>query len=134
MAEHPNVVVIRRIYEAFGQGDLVNALDGLAPECVFHFNGSGPLAGDHVGPEAIAASLIKGAEMTGGSLKLDILNIYADDLHGVVVLQESGSRPDGATLDVAEAHVLTFDDQGRITNFWDLPSDPDAHDRFFDGL
>jgi hypothetical protein len=32
-----------------------------------------------------------------------------------------------------EVHVLGIDTEGRITDLWDLPSDPDAHDRFFDG-
>jgi hypothetical protein len=31
-------------------------------------------------------------------------------------------------------HLLSFNDEGRITDFWDLPDDPESHDRFFDGL
>jgi hypothetical protein len=50
-----------------------------------------------------------------------------------VVLRESASRPDGAVLDVDEVHVLAIDDEGRITDLWDLPSDPERHDLFFDG-
>ena len=53
--------------------------------------------------------------------------------HGFVVLRETASRPDGATLDLEEVHVLAIDDDGCITDQWDLPSDPEAHDRFFDG-
>jgi hypothetical protein len=59
--------------------------------------------------------------------------VFADDHHGVVVLHETASRPDGATLDIDEVHVLAIDDQGRITDLWDLPTDPAIHDRFFDG-
>jgi hypothetical protein len=29
--------------------------------------------------------------------------------------------------------VIAIDDEGRITELWDLPSDPEAHDWFFDG-
>ena len=47
--------------------------------------------------------------------------------------ETAATRTDGASLDVEEAHVLTIDD-GRITNLWDLPDDPEAHDRFFDGV
>jgi hypothetical protein len=32
-----------------------------------------------------------------------------------------------------EAHVLTIRADGKVTNLWDLPSDPEVHDRFFDG-
>ncbi len=133
MTEHPNVQRIRDAYAAFLAGDLDAALKDLAPEAVFHFKGSGPLSGDHKGAEAITAALIGTFELTAGTQKLDISGIFADDRHGVVVLRETASRPDGATLDVDEVHVLAIDDDGRITDLWDLPSDPEAHDNFFDG-
>jgi ketosteroid isomerase-like protein len=133
MAEHPNVSRIRDAYAAFAAGDLAAALKDLAPDAVFHFGGAGPLSGDRTGVEAISANLIGVFELTGGTQKLDISGIYADDHHGVVVMRETASRADGATLDVDEVHVLGIDGEGRITSLWDLPSDPAAHDRFFDG-
>jgi uncharacterized protein len=133
MAEHPNVQRIRDAYAAFAAGDLAGALKDLAPDAVFHFNGSGPLSGDHTGFDNISAALIGTFELTAGTQKLDIASVFADDRHGVVVLHETASRPDGATLDVDEVHVLAIDGEGRITDFWDLPTDPDTHDRFFDG-
>jgi ketosteroid isomerase-like protein len=133
MPEHPNVQKIRSAYSAFAAADLAVALKDLAPDAVFHFNGSGPLSGDHTGVDEISAALIGTFELTGGTQKLDIASIFADDHHGVVVLRETASRPDGATLDVDEVHVLAIDGEGRITDLWDLPSDPASHDRFFDG-
>jgi ketosteroid isomerase-like protein len=133
MAEHPNVQRIRDAYAAFSAGDLTAALKDLAPSAVFHFNGSGPLSGDHTGRDDISAALIGAFELTAGTQKLDISSVFADDHHGVVVLHETASRPDGATLDIDEVHVLGIDDQGRITDLWDLPTDPAIHDRFFDG-
>ena len=103
-------------------GDLASALKDLAPNAVFHFNGSGPLSGDHTGVDDISAALIGTFELTAGTQKLDIASVFADDHHGVVVLRETASRPDGATLDVEEVHVLAIDDEGRITDLWDLPS------------
>jgi hypothetical protein len=32
-----------------------------------------------------------------------------------------------------EAHVLPINPDGKITNLWDLPTDAEEHDRFFDG-
>ena len=133
MAEHPNVQRIRDAYAAFAAGDLAAGLKDLAQDAVFHFNGSGPLSGDHVGVDDISAALVGLFELTAGTQKLDIASVFADDHHGVVVLHESASRPDGATLEVDEVHVLAIDGEGRITDLWDLPSDPDTHDRFFDG-
>ena len=133
MPEHPNVQRIRDAYAAFSAGDLTAALKDLAPNAVFHFNGRGPLSGDHTGVDAITAALIGTFELTAGTQKLDIAGVYADDHHGVVVLHETASRPDGATLDIDEVHVLAIDGEGRITDLWDLPTDPEIHDRFFDG-
>jgi ketosteroid isomerase-like protein len=133
MAEHPNVQRIRDAYAAFTVGDLAAALKDLAPDAVFHFGGEGPLSGDRKGADAISANLIGVFELTGGTQKLDISGIFADDNYGVVVLRETASRPDGATLDVEEVHVLGIDAEGRITELTDLPADPGAHDRFFDG-
>lgn len=133
MAEHPNVQRVRDAYAAFAAGDLDGALKDLAPDAVFHFNGEGPNSGDHKGLEAITAALVKNFELTNGTQKLDIKGIFADDHHAVVSLRETATRTDGASLDVAEAHVLTLDD-GRITDLWDLPDDPETHDRFFDGV
>jgi len=133
MPEHPNVLRIRNAYDAFARADLSEALKDLAPNAVFHFNGSGPLSGDHTGVDEISKALIGTFELTGGTQKLDISSIFADDHHGVVVLRETASRPDGATLDVDEVHVLAIDGEGRISDLWDLPRDPESHDRFFDG-
>jgi uncharacterized protein len=133
MAEHPNVQRIRDAYAAFSVGDLTAALKDLAPKAVFHFNGRGPLSGDRKGADDITAALIGAFELTAGTQKLDIASVYADDDHGVVVLRETASRPDGATLDIDEVHLLKIDREGRITDLWDLPSDPGIHDRFFDG-
>ena len=44
-------------------------------------------------------------EPTGGTQKLEIPGIFADDRHAVVVVHETASRPDGATLDVDEVSI-----------------------------
>jgi ketosteroid isomerase-like protein len=132
MAEHPNVQRIRDAYAAFTAGDLNGALKDLTPDAVFHFNGEGPNSGDHKGAEAISTALVNLFELTGGSQVLDIKGVYADDHHGVVMLRETATRTDGAKLDVNEVHVLNIEN-GQIAELWDLPDDPDAHDRFFDG-
>jgi ketosteroid isomerase-like protein len=134
MAEHPNVRVIREAYVALGAGDFAGGLKNVAPDAVFHIGGSGPLSGAHRGSKEIETFLLGLVALTAGDQQLDISTIYADDEHGVVVLRETASRPDGATLDVDEVHLLGLDHRGRITELWDLPSDPEAHDRFFDGL
>ena len=101
MPEHPNVQRIRDAYAAFSAGDLTAALKDLAPNAVFHFNGRGPLSGDHTGVDAITAALIGTFELTAGTQRLDIASVYADDRHGVVVYSKS-AKAHGARTTAAE--------------------------------
>lgn len=133
MGEHANVARARDAYTAFAKGDLDGALKDLADDGVFHFNGDGPNSGDHKGREAVEKALVAGFELTGGTQALEVKDVFADDHHAVVVLHETATRTDGKTLSVDEVHVLKFDAAGKITNLWDLPRDPEAHDTFFDG-
>jgi ketosteroid isomerase-like protein len=133
MPEHPNVARVRDAYAAFAAGDLNGALKDLAEDAVFHFNGEGPNSGDHKGRAAIEKALIANFELTGGTQALDIKGIYADDDRAVVVLHETAKRTDGAELSMDEVHLLTTDAAGRVTNLWDVPTDADVHDAFFDG-
>lgn len=132
MAEHVNVGRVRSAYDAFANADLDGALKDLSGDAVFHFKGDGPNSGDHKGRAAIEKALIANYELTGGTQKLDVKGIYADDQHAVVVLRETATRNDGATLDMDEVHVMAISD-GKITDLWDLPTDEAAHDTFFDG-
>src|ERR1017187_162785 len=133
MLEHPNGQRIRDAYAALAEGDLTEALKVLAPTATIHIGGSGPLSGDRTGIDSITSALVGVFELTAGTRKLDITSIYADDRHGIVVLRETASRPDGATLDLEQVHVLASDSDGRSAGLWARPSDPEAHDRFFDG-
>jgi uncharacterized protein len=133
MAEHPNVRRLRDVYAALDKADLSGALADLADDAVFHFKGEGPNSGDRKGREAIEAVLIGRYELTGGTHKFEVHDIFADGNHGVAVVRETATRKDGATLDVEESHVVAFNAAGKITKVWDLQTDAEAHDRFFDG-
>lgn len=134
MAEHPNVARVRDAYAAFGNVDLDGALKDLADGAVFHFRGDGPNSGDHKGRAAIEQALITAYTTAGGTQTLDVKSIFADEDHAVVVLRETATRAaDGVKLDVNEVHLLAIDADGKITDLWDIPDDPKAHDDFFDG-
>ena len=81
---------------------------------------------------SVTAALIKSFELTAGTQALDIKGIYADDDHAAVVVHETATRPDGASLAVDEVHILRLRD-GKVLDLWDLPEDIQAHDDFCDG-
>lgn len=134
MAEHPNAIHIRRVYNAYAARDLTAVAEQFAPDLTFHVGGDGPLAGVQKGREGLAAVIAHSLETTGGTQQFELHNVYADDEHAVVHVRETATRAaDGVTLDVEEVHLLALGDGGLIEEFWDIPSDPDVHDAFFDG-
>jgi uncharacterized protein len=124
--------LVREAYESLAKGDPTAVLSAFAADGVLHIT-SGAFAGDHVGPDAIAQVLGGLFEWTGGTLRLQVEEIFADDSRAAVLLRETGTRArDGAELDVRETHVLHLRN-GLVVDFWDLPAQAgrDAHDAFF---
>lgn len=134
MTEHANATRIRTAYAAFAAGDLATVLEHFDPEVLTHVAGDGPLAGVQKGRDGLGAVIAHGFELTGGTQRLDVAQVFADADHAVVHVRETATRvADGATLDVQEVHLLALGADGRIVEFRDLPADPDLHDAFFDG-
>jgi uncharacterized protein len=131
MSEHPNVALLRKGYDAIAQGDLLSVLQLFAENGVMHVGGTGPLSGDHQGREAIGEAFAGLFEWTGGTVRLQVGEIVADDQHAVATVRETARRAsDGLLLDVSEVHLFRMVN-GAAAEFWDLPTDRDAHDAFF---
>src|SRR5438477_108133 len=82
---HPNEELVRKGYAAFLSGDM-GALDELfADDIEWHAPGRNQLAGDYHGKEEVFATFQKLFELTGGTFKLEIHDILADDEHAVVL-------------------------------------------------
>lgn len=131
-AAHPNAELVRAGYDAFGRSDLPALLALFAPDIVWHVGGDGPLSGTHRGREAVRTLLATVFELTGGSQRLDVDEVFATDEHVVAVVHETATRArDGLRLDVREAHVMRLDRDRTVAEVWDVPDDPAAHDAFF---
>ena len=133
MPEHPTVTLVRGAYEALSRGDVPGLLAAFTGDAVLHVSADGPLGGDHQGPEAISQMLAGLFEWTGGTVTLDVEEIFADDSHAIVSVRERAKRArDDLPLDVREVHLLRMVD-GKAAEFWDIPADADreAHDLFF---
>lgn len=127
---HDNVAVVRAAYAAFARGDL-GALDVLiAPDVSWHVPGRGPLAGDHVGREAVYRLFAELAARTGSSLRHELHAVLADGDHAVALVDERAERR-GRALALRVVHVMHLRD-GTITEFWEAPVDGDAYAELFD--
>jgi uncharacterized protein len=132
MAEHPNVARIVAGYERFAARDLEGVIGLLADDIVWHAPSGGPGGSEHKGRDEVAAYLVGLFEHTGGTLELDVLEVFADDHHAIAHVRETATRAsDGARLDMREAHVFHLNPAGQAVAFWDVPVDAEAHAAFF---
>ena len=124
MTEHPNVELTRRGYEAFAKGDLATLSELMADGVTWHVLGVGSLDGTYRGREDVFGFFGRLAEETGGTFRLDVHDVLANDGHAVALCTLSASRG-GKSIEVPVANVSHMRD-GKITEFWSSTTDPQA--------
>ncbi len=92
VTEHSNVELTRRGYEAFAKGDLATLTELLADDVVWHVQGVGPLNGNYHGRDEVFGFFGRLAEETGGTFRLDVHDVLANDEHAVALCALSASR------------------------------------------
>ena len=123
--------VVRDAYAAINRHDL-DALGALlADDCVRRFvRGDAPIAGDHIGRDAVLASYRYLFEITGGDHRCEVGNILANDALVASYHRETARRQrDGATLD-APMLVRWELDGRRVTTIRDYANDVPALNAF----
>lgn len=126
---HPNEDLLRSAYEAFGKGDIETVSGVLADDIVWHIPGKSSISGDRSGKDDVLRFFGELVERSGGTFRLEMHDILADDEHGVVLVQSKGER-DGKTLDDHTVHVFHLRD-GKATEFWGHAGDQYAVDDFW---
>lgn len=127
---HPNVERLRAFLDAYAANDVEALRSALADDAVWHVGGTHPLSGDYRGADAIVDYFGRVGQETDGGLRLEPLEVLANDTRGAAFLRVTGSRG-GRTLDVTMAEALEFDDAGRIREFWAHATDQAAIDEFW---
>ena len=129
MAEHPNVALMRKGYEAFAKGDMA-ALTGLfAEDVVLHQPGNNQISGEHKGRDAVFAVFGKLAQLSGGTFRIELHDVLANDEHAVVLQRVTGSRP-GRQLDARAIEVFHIKG-GKVREWWSLTDSPEQEDQFW---
>lgn len=123
MAEHPNVALVRRLFDAFRTHDLPAIVAAIPDDVVWHFPGRhGRLAGAHRGRDAVLAFLGLVSALTDGTFHLDLEDVTASDQHAVALFRGRGARGD-KMLDNPTCLRIRIDG-GRIVEIrefvWDL--------------
>jgi ketosteroid isomerase-like protein len=129
MAEHPNVALLRKGYEAFAKGDMATLTELFSEDAVWHVPGNGPMSGVHRGRDAVFAAFAKAAQLSGGTLKIELHDALANDEHAVALTRETASRQGKQfdSLEVAVYHVRN----GKVTEYWTFSEDQPRADEFW---
>ncbi len=130
MADHPNITNIREGYEGFASGDLEKISNLWDPGVVWHVGGQNPFAGDYKGQDEVFGYLGRLAEITGGTMKIEIHDVLANDEHGTALVTVMAERDDGRSLEMNEVHVFHLSG-GKVTEFWAFEEDQRRSDEFF---
>jgi ketosteroid isomerase-like protein len=88
------------------------------------------MAGDYRGREEIGVFLRRTAELTGGTYRVELLWVVADDEHTVAVYSARGERDGDRTLDIEQALLIELRD-GLWIDVRAQPLDQAAFDAFW---
>ena len=128
MSERDNERLVRTMVQAFMNGDLETVGSVFASDAVWELPGRGRLAGEYKGREAIIGFLASSFELSGGTLRLELMDVLASE-NGAAQLQRVTADHEGRHLDCVEviAHEISA---GQIVRTYHRP-DPYAIDAFF---
>ncbi len=131
MEEDAYALVVRRAYQDFESGDLDLLRVVMAEKVVWHEPGRSGLAGDYKGPQAVLGFLRRLKAHSGGSFKIEVLDVLSGSERAVVLQRETATRND-VTLDVLA--VVEFEiHHGQITEVTVYQNDTYAFDEFWSG-
>jgi uncharacterized protein len=124
---HPQEQLLRSNYEAFTNGDVSPILNSFADDIQWHVSGRSPVAGDYSGKAEVLDFFSRMMDLYGGTLRLEVIDGFANDEHGIVITRESAEFA-GQPLEYSGIHHWTFDGPScvRFQNYTD-----DAYDDFW---
>lgn len=129
MAEHPNVLLVRRGFAAFNAGDVDTLREVIAEDAIQHMPGSNQFSGDHKGLDNILAMYERVTELTGGTFEVTLEGVYANDHRAVATFRGQATR-DSQRLD--KRYALTFEIiDGRVIDLDEMVLDGAEDDEFW---
>jgi ketosteroid isomerase-like protein len=122
---------VRSVFDAFASRDLAALSTLFHQDATWHHRNDDRLGGRHRGSDGIAAYLAEAAQLTAGTLRPVPRSFMADSAGRVCVLvQVSGARPDGRSLDDPQVALFTVED-GRVRSVEQYVGDPAAVTAFW---
>jgi ketosteroid isomerase-like protein/mannose-6-phosphate isomerase-like protein (cupin superfamily) len=122
--------LVRRGYAAFNTGDVDTLREVMSHDVVQHVPGTSQIAGAYKGIDAVLGYYGKLGELTDGSFRADLLDVYGDGQgHATAVHQITATR-NGSTMISRGAILFTFLGD-KATDLLEMHADLPADDAFF---
>jgi ketosteroid isomerase-like protein len=116
-----NTQILEKLYAAFREGDYAKMLSYCADGVTFQVAGKSALAGKYDRASFVAQYLKKTAELSNGSLNVEVHDILASDRHGLVLTTESLER-NGKKVEYRTVHVWRIEG-GKPVAWYSYPRD-----------
>ena len=127
---HPNEDIVRRGYQAFGEGDMDTLRSLFAPDAVHVATGNSQVAGEYKGVDAILGYYGTLFELSDGTFAVELEDVKAEGDDTVVATHRDKGQRGGKTLDQEETLTFTLAD-GKITRLVENHSDQATYDAFW---
>ena len=131
-AAEANAALIISGYEAFARGDIPTVLKVLAEDVFWHVPGRGPISHDYRGHAEVMGFFGEFMELSGGTFRIQIDDVLANQDRVVVLCTESAERG-GRIWSSPQVHVWTVKD-GHATVFWQFQGDQQTEDEFWSAV
>jgi len=127
---HPNEELVRSAYAAFARGDIKAVLVTFDDDIVWRIGGDSKLTGEYHGHQAVLAFFGSLMQLSGGTFRLDLHDVLANDDHVVALVAVTASRGERSVEGLPGAHVWHVR-ENKLSAFWDCPSDQVMIDDLF---
>lgn len=119
--KHSNVILLEKLYQDFSKGDLQAVLAACGDQITFQVPGKSKLAGKYTKATFGQDFAMKLHELSGGTLKIEVHDILASDLHATVLATDRLIR-EGKSIELRTVHVWRFD-AGKPIAWYEYPRD-----------
>jgi ketosteroid isomerase-like protein len=122
--------LVRKGYAAFNSGDIETLKSVLSHDVVQHVPGTSRVAGGYKGIDAVLGYYGTLAEMTGGTFRADLINVFGDGQGHVTSVHQITATINGTTRVSRGGILFTFLGE-RATDLLELREDLPGDDAFF---
>lgn len=119
--KNSHTLLLEKWYSDFARADVVSMLEKCSDKMTFQISGKSKLAGKYTRDNFQQNYFAQLNALSGGTIKFEVHDILASDLHATVLLSEKLVR-DGKPVEYRSVHVWRFEN-GKPVAWYEYPRD-----------